>query len=235
MIGRLAIRSTSSIADIIANYKHLPNETARVEALLQNMLWAFKYPHDGEYLSTYGECSSYYALVDLQKRMQNDPVGSQILREKPRIRNWCFDFDRLKDLPSNTVGNHYWKYMTSYNFHPEHRPLVKHLGDLELAYIFQWYKEIHDFLHVLLNKSSTIIHELEVKWFEFEQLGLASCAASSIFGSLLVPMSQKVELFTTTGPEMIRLAKKSKLVLNVYWPKHMEDDVDDFRRYVFND
>lgn len=235
MFRKLITRNTSSVSDIITNYKHLSNESSRIEALLKNMWWALRYPHDGEYLSTYGECSSYYALLELQSKMQNDPVGAQILLEKPRIRSWCFDFEKLEHYPKNTMGYHYWKYMTSYNFHPEHRPLVKHIGDLELAYIFQWYKEIHDFLHVLLNKSSSIQHELEVKWFEFEQLGLASCAASSIFGSLLVPMPQKVELFTTSGPEMIRLAKKSKLCLNIYIHKHLDQDVDEFRKYVFND
>lgn len=235
MLSRFGFRKISMVSDLIANYKPLANESARLDAMLNNMWLAFKIPQNGEYLSTFGECSSYYALLEIQKKMQNDEVGSLILREKPRIRHWSFNFEALENYPKNTMGYQYWEYMVTNGFHPDERPMVKHIGDLELAYIFQWYKEIHDFLHVILNKGSSIINELEVKWFEFEQLGLASCAASSIFGSLLVPMNQKVDLFSTTGPEMIRLAKKSKLCLNIYFHKHLDQDVDEFRKYVFND
>lgn len=235
MLSRFGIRKIGMVTDLISNYKPLANEQARLDAMLSNMWLAFKIPQNGEYLSTFGECSSYYALLEIQKKMQNDEVGSLILREKPRIRNWSFNFEALEHYPKNTMGYQYWEYMTINGFHPDERPMVKHIGDVELAYIFQWYKEIHDFLHVILNKGSSVIHELEVKWFEFEQLGLASCAASSIFGSLLVPMNQKIELFSTTGPEMIRIAKKSKLILNVYFHKHLDQDADEFRKYVFND
>ena len=40
--------------------------------------------------------------------------------------------------------------MTRNGFTPSGRPLAKYVPDLELAYVAQRYKEIHDFLHVLL-------------------------------------------------------------------------------------
>ena len=40
--------------------------------------------------------------------------------------------------------------MTRNGFKPSERPLVRYVDDLELAYVCQRYKEIHDFLHILL-------------------------------------------------------------------------------------
>jgi ubiquinone biosynthesis protein COQ4 len=36
----------------------------------------------------------------------------------------------------------------------------------ELAYVHQRYKEIHDFLHTLLNLGTSVPDEIILKWFE---------------------------------------------------------------------
>lgn len=47
------------------------------------------------------------------------------------------------------------------------RPITKHIPDFESAYIYQRYKEIHDFIHVILfNQDISVKEELAIKWFE---------------------------------------------------------------------
>lgn len=43
--------------------------------------------------------------------------------------------------------------MKKQNFKPSERPIVNYINDLDLAYVLQRYKEVHDFLHVLLLKT----------------------------------------------------------------------------------
>jgi len=47
------------------------------------------------------------------------------------------------------------------------RPIVKHIPDFDSAYVYQRYKEIHDFIHVIFfNYDVSVKEELALKWFE---------------------------------------------------------------------
>lgn len=64
--------------------------------------------------------------------------------------------------------------MKDRDFTSDERPIVKYIPDLELAYVYQRYKEvieyfllqIHDFIHVLLMYDVSVYDEIVVKWFE---------------------------------------------------------------------
>jgi len=72
--------------------------------------------------------------------------------------------------------------MHSHEFSSDKRHISKHLPDFTTAYIFSRYREvrfisnniiqIHDFLHILLGKTTSVPDELLVKWFEMIQLGI---------------------------------------------------------------
>lgn len=220
--------------DLVLKYQPIPSECNRISKLLSNAVLGLLYPSSGEYLSTFGECSSYRALQGIQEKMKNDPTGLKILSEKPRIRSFCISFDSLSQMPANSLGRQYWEYMIKNQFSPDERPIVKHIGDIELAYIYQRYKEIHDFLHVIIGKGSTVYEEIEVKWFEFQQLGLTSTGLSSLVGPLRLSWSGKIEMFTHSGIEMIKLADKSKFCMNVYYEHHLEQDLEEFRKWFLN-
>ena len=76
--------------------------------------------------------------------------------------------------------------MTQNGFRSDERPVVKYVQDVELAYIMQRYREIHDTLHVLLGYGVSVPEELAVKWYEMSVLGLPSSALASFFGPLNV-------------------------------------------------
>ena len=124
--------------------------------------------------------------------------------------------------------------MLKNQFRPDERPVVKHIGDIELAYIYQRYKEIHDFLHVIIGKGSTVYEEIEVKWFEFQQLGLTSTGLSSLIGPFRLNWSGKIEIYTHGGQEMMKLADQSKYCMNIHYEKHFTRDLEEFKKWFFD-
>lgn len=70
------------------------------------------------------------------------PDGKKILEEKPRVDNETWNIPRMLELPDHTFGHQYAKWMSKFRFHPEERPVVKYVPDLELAYIIQRYREV---------------------------------------------------------------------------------------------
>ena len=89
-------------------------------------------------------------------------------------------------LSPDTFGFEYANFMINHNFISDNRPVSKYVQDLELAYIMQRYREVHDTLHVLLGYGVSVPEELAVKWYEMSILGLPSSALSSFFGPLNV-------------------------------------------------
>ena len=75
--------------------------------------------------------------------------GKDILTNQPR---WISNelLDNLADYDKNTLGYAYYRFMTDNQITPDSRPVVRYVPDYDLAYIMQRYREIHDFLHVIL-------------------------------------------------------------------------------------
>lgn len=230
---RALIRKASSCDDIIENFKPLSSESERIFTMISSSVKALIYPHDGQHLATFGETSSYYALKNIKQRMEADPTGLKILKEKPRIRSPYVDFDKLRALPKDTFGKTYIDHMDDLNLDPNQRPLVKHIADLDLAYIFQRYKEIHDFIHLILLKDISENSEIEVKFYEFQQLGLSSTALSALIGPLRLSWSENNRLIRGGAQKMIEKANTSKFCMNVYYEKHFDKNIDEFREWFF--
>lgn len=119
--------------------------------------------------------------------------------------------------------------MNKYDFKPSARPLVQFVPDLELAYVSQRYKEIHDFLHVLLLDEVNVHNELVVKWFEMIQLGLPS-ASMAVFVSPF--LSNQLTLEETA--KICRLANKYKFVMNVHFENEFSKPIDVLRKELMS-
>lgn len=102
--------------------------------------------------------------------------------------------------------------MNGLQFRPSERPTVNYIADLELAYVLQRYKEIHDFIHVLIGQSIGIDEELVIKWFEMRQLGLPSTVLASLMSPILSSSFNIAEV-----SKAIKLADKVIPIMNVYY------------------
>ena len=132
-------------------------------------------PSRGDMVATFGETTGHFALKTMRNKMAADPVGRQILTDKPRIRTSSVDVDYLSSLPENTFGRVYAQFLSSRGFSPDERPDVHYVDDPELAYVMLRYRECHDLFHVILDAHTNMLGEIAVKWVEGIQLGLPMC------------------------------------------------------------
>ena len=52
----------------------------------------------------------------------------------------------LRSLPDNTIGKNYVNWLDKEHVSPDTRVAVRYIDNEELAYIYQRYRECHDFI-----------------------------------------------------------------------------------------
>ena len=84
------------------------------------------------------------ALARLREKMQADPIGQEILREKPDIKAETIHPDRLRLLPQGSFGREYAKFMDHHGYSADERSAVRFVDDPELAFVIQRYRQVGD-------------------------------------------------------------------------------------------
>lgn len=56
--------------------------------------------------------------------MLSDPTGRRILRDKPRITSTTLDIEKLRQLPENTLGHEYARWLEIEEVSPDTRAAV---------------------------------------------------------------------------------------------------------------
>jgi ubiquinone biosynthesis protein COQ4 len=203
----------------------------RLNMMMRSAINGLADPENGTHISELGDLSSMNTLRWIKTQMENDPVGRLILEEKPRVDESTINFAKLAGFQPNTLGYNYFQYMNLNKFNPNERPIAKYIPDIELAYICQRYKETHDFYHVLLGYSPSVLHEIAVKWFEAVHLRLPSSSFAGVFGCLRLKPSEMMLLYNRLLPHVINNAEGcNRFLLNVYYEKHLEEDINSFRK-----
>lgn len=213
---------------------HVPLSTAeRVMMFLGSGIGSFFHPERNENIVALGESTAIRPVLRrLQRQMLSDPVGRQILRERPRITSTSLDLDRLRNMPENSIGHTYVKWLDREGVSPDTRVQVRFIDNEELAYIFQRYRECHDFYHAITGLPIIIEGEIAVKVLEFMNMGIPMPGLGALLAPLRLKPSQKERLYNIYYPWAIRSGLDSKPLINVYWENILERDVDDFRREI---
>lgn len=251
------MKNNKNINDIICNYIPLKSNIKRINLALKYGIQSLSNPKNADSVSKFGDLINMNSLDIIKYKMINSQTGKRILQEKPRIRNkYICDklklnnnikeinntinldkeyrslfFNYLSSIKNkNSFGFHYYNFMSKYNFVPDDRPVTAYYTDIELAYIHERYKEIHDFIHVLLGYDITVPHELAVKVFESLQFKLPSGSLSSIFGSLKLLDFNQFSLFIKTYiPHIKYNADHCEFLMNIYYEEELETDIDELR------
>ncbi|EGV66885.1 hypothetical protein CANTEDRAFT_112434 [Yamadazyma tenuis ATCC 10573] len=210
---------------------HVPLYTLeRILMFLGSSVGSYFHPERNEFIVGLGESTALpVVLRHIQKTMLSDPIGRQILKEKPRITSTSLDLDYLRALPPNTIGHTYIKWLDREGVSPDTRVAVKFINDPELAYIYQRYRECHDFYHAVTGLPIIIEGEIAVKVFEFMNIGIPMSGLGALFAPLRLKPSQKERLFNIYYPWAIRTGVNSRPLMNVYWEHMLEKDMDEFR------
>ncbi|XP_071510329.1 ubiquinone biosynthesis protein COQ4 homolog, mitochondrial-like [Diadema antillarum] len=215
-------------------YEHHTPTTALQKILLTagSGFMSLYNPYRHDMVAVFGETTGFIALPRLYRLMKEDPVGREILKERPRINHKTVDMQYLAGLPDDTFGKMYYDFMVSNNISADTRAPVRFVDDPDLAYVLQRYREVHDFYHTLLDMPINIMGEVVVKWFEAVQTRLPMCALGAILGPINLSGSERRELLTHYVPAVLQMAPRSKLLLNVYFERHWETPIGELREHM---
>lgn len=194
---------------------------------------ALRDPTRSDMVSVFGEITGYPALRSLHRQMISDPVGSQILRERPFISTKTVDMDHLRSLPDGTFGKEYARFMDTCEISSDTRDPVRFVDHEELAYVMLRYRQIHDFTHLLTGFPSIAVPaEIAVKWFEMVHYGLPLCVFAATVAPVILSSSEREVLRNEVIPWALYSGYRAKLFLNIYFEKHFEQDINEFRREI---
>ncbi|OJJ61311.1 hypothetical protein ASPSYDRAFT_121643, partial [Aspergillus sydowii CBS 593.65] len=186
-------------------------------------------PRRADLIATLGEVTATpYFIYRLRNAMLQDPTGRQILRDRPRITSETLPLPYLRSLPENSVGRTYAAWLDREGVSPDTRDNVQYIDDPECAYVMQRYRECHDFYHAVTGLPTFVEGELALKAFEFLNT-LIPMTGLSMAASVRLKPAERERLFSLYLPWAVRSGLSSKELINVYWEKALEKDVDELR------
>lgn len=194
---------------------------------------AFLHPERNEFIVALGESTATNRfLLQLRSDMLHDPIGREILKERPYITSNHLNLNKLKSYPENSFGKCYYNWLIRENCSPDTRVDVKFIDDEELAFVFQRYRQCHDFYHALLGLPVFREGEIALKFFEYLNIGIPFGGLGAIFAPWNVKKSiERERLFNIYYPWALKTAYNCKKnLINVYWEKIMDKDVNELRK-----
>ncbi|CAH0522368.1 unnamed protein product [Peronospora belbahrii] len=210
---------------------HLPTTPLQKFILsITSAFVVFANPERGDMLAILGETTGHDALRHIHARMCADPVGARILAEKPVIRNDKMDMNYLRNLPVNTFGYHYAKFMDLHKFDPDGRSLVRFVDDPELAYVMQRHRELHDFWHTLFGLPPTVLGEIALKYVEMVHSKMPVSALSAFVGPLRLSSKERCLLVRVYIPWASRVSKKTRSLHCVMYEEEFETPIEELRQ-----
>ncbi|RCK55875.1 Ubiquinone biosynthesis protein COQ4, mitochondrial [Candida viswanathii] len=198
---------------------------------LGSSIGSYYHPEQNKYIVALGESTAIKpVLKKLQQTMLSDKTGREILRERPRMTSTSLNLDYLRSLPENTIGRNYIAWLDKEGVSPDTRVQVKYIDDEELSYVFQRYRECHDFYHAVTGLPIIIEGEIAVKVFEYMNIGIPMTGLGAAFAPLRLKPSQRQRMREVYYPWAIKNGLYCKPLINVYWEKILEKDADEFRK-----
>lgn len=216
----------------------------------------FQRRHD--MIACLGEVSGQKALSNIYDKMRNCSEGNAVLKDRPRINSKTVDLKALKNLPANTFGRIYYKFLEDNKVTPDSRLTVQFLDDVELGYVMQRYRECHDLYHAVLGMPTHMLGEVglfilikiylllliliatkyfiynilqvTVKWIEALNNELPMCIGGALFGALRLRPKQRMMYKNYYLPWAIKVGQAMPPLMCIYWEKRWDQPIDDLRR-----
>ncbi|PSN44556.1 Ubiquinone biosynthesis protein COQ4 [Blattella germanica] len=187
-------------------------------------------PMRADMIAVMGETAGDAAIKHILQKMQNDKEGEEILRNRPRINSSTVDLERLRKLPDGTLGRWYISFLDKNKVTPDSRLTVQFVDDIELAYVMQRYREVHDLIHTILDMPTNMLGEVTVKWIEAIQTRLPMCVGGALFGPLRLYPKQREKYVKYYLPWAIQTGTNSKFLLNVFFERRWEQPIEELHR-----
>ncbi|KAJ8900446.1 hypothetical protein K2173_025223 [Erythroxylum novogranatense] len=182
-------------------------------------------PRRADLIAALGETTGKPAFERVLQRMKKSPEGREVLLERPRVIS--AQVAHAWDLPANTFGAAYARFMGSRNFCPDERPPVRFMETDELAYVAMRAREVHDFWHTLFDLPTNLIGESTLKVIEFGQMYLPMCLMSVVGGSARFSDKQRRLFFQHYFPWAMRAGVQCTDLTSLYYEKHFHEDLEE--------
>lgn len=196
-------------------------------------LGSYYFPNLNQNIVALGEVStSKFFLMKLKEDMLADANGRKILQERPSITSKNINLEKLSQYPKNELGYVYYQWLQKEKVSPDTRVKVRFIDDEELAYIFQRYRESHDFHHAITNLPTNIYGEIVLKIIEFANIGIPFAGFGAFFAIIRL---KKVQFFKLTQNYFPWLRKNlffNKKLMNIYWEKLLHKDITELRKEI---
>lgn len=103
------------------------------------------------------------------------------------------------------------------------------MDDVDLAYVMQRYREVHDLVHALLSMPTNMLGEVLVKWVEAIQTELPLCWYGGLFGATRLNAKGK-HFYLNGGLQWaLQCGHEAKDLLCVFYEQRFEQDLEDLR------
>lgn len=220
------------------------------QSLLHHSATAFVNPTRADAVAAVGELTGATAAKRLLETMEQNPVGREILRDRPLVEKKNIPYERLireaqsmSDDPNKvTFGQAYGKYLSTHDFDPDARDDVRHLDPAlpsyeNLRYVILRQRQCHDFWHALTDLPPTVAGELALKWLELLQTGFPVAALSSTVGSGRLLLTNPVEfrvLLTDYLPWAVDVHERMQFgdLMNVYYEREWDTPLEELRSRI---
>ncbi|XP_024876081.1 UDP-sugar transporter UST74c-like [Temnothorax curvispinosus] len=227
--GRFATACKAYLEDYAKHHVSL-SPLQRVLLTMGSAAVSLANPYRGDMIACLGETTGTNALVRCHQRMKDTSEGQRVLAQKPRVNTSAVDLAYLRDLPPGTVGRTYRDFLVDNNVSPDDRLAVQFVNDIELAYVMQRYREVHDIFHAMLLMPTTMLGEVSVKWVEALQLRLPMCITGAIFGASRLRPRQRQLYLNHYLPWSINTGLNAKFLLGIYFEERWEQSLEDFHK-----
>lgn len=187
-------------------------------------------PMRADMIAVMGETAGESAIKYMLNKMQTDEEGREILRTRPRISSQTVDLEKLRKMPDGTLGRWYTAFLDNNKVTPDSRLPVQFVDDVELAYVIQRYREVHDLFHTVLGMPTNMLGEVTVKWIEAIQTRLPMCVGGALFGPLRLYPKQREKYVKYYLPWAIQTGMNSKFLMNVFFEHRWEQPTEELHR-----
>ncbi|AET39233.1 ubiquinone biosynthesis protein COQ4 Ecym_4156 [Eremothecium cymbalariae DBVPG len=180
-----------------------------------------------------GELTAFTSFLEnLKQTMLSTKDGRRILRDRPNISEKDLNMEKLAAYPENSFGRTFYNWLKKENITVDTRMPVQYIDDPTHAYIFQRYRQCHDFYHVVANMPILMEGEVVIKTLEAFNIGVPMAYMAMCFPFIGMKSTERTRLVNSYMPWAIETALTSKPLISVYWEEYLDKDIKELRDYL---
>ncbi|KAJ2715561.1 Ubiquinone biosynthesis protein [Coemansia spiralis] len=193
-------------------------------------LLAFGDPADGAHIAALGDATANGRFGRMRAQMLASATGRRILRERPEIAFTEDSWEALGAMPAGSFGRGYYEQMARNGISWTTRPPVRFVDNEEDAYMLLRFRQCHDFYHTVLDLDISVVEELTIKVFEWQQTGLPVGLIASAVGPLRLPPDERQRFFKHYLPWALQCGRQAKPIIAVNWEDMWHRPIDEVRQ-----